>query len=145
MTSNSFRYATKIWLTSAILSPFMYFLVSGTIDAQRLSISYIGIKDFVLFSIILGILFSIPNWLLFFFAIKFINKQTHSHYIKKLFISLIGATLTLILFYFMFFKNDLKAQFDNHLKQFIAYSLTIILGTIIYKLRPDSKTETNAE
>ena len=143
MTSNSFRYATKIWLTSAILSPFMYFLISGTIDAQRLSISFIGIRDFVIFSIILGILFSIPNWLLFFFAIKFINKQTHSQYTKKLFISLIGTMLTLTLFYLMFFKNDLESQFDNHLKQFIAYSLTIILGTIIYRLRPDTTTEKN--
>ncbi len=143
MTSNSFRYATKIWLTSAILSPFMFFLISGTIDAQRLSISFIGIRDFVIFSIILGILFSIPNWLLFFFAIKFINKQTHRLHTKKLFISLIGTMLTLLLFYFMFLKNGLGSQFDNHLKQFIAYSLTIILGTIIYRLRPDTTIETN--
>lgn len=140
MTSHSFKYATKVWLTSVLISPLVYFLISRTLDLRKLQIEAVGLEGFILFSIIAGLLFSLPSWTVFFFVVKFINKQPNSIIVKKTIIGLTGILLTFIPFYLVFFKDNFEPQLNFHLKLLTSYSLTIIIGILIYQLRPDIST-----
>jgi hypothetical protein len=141
MTTNSFRYATKVWLTSVLFSPFVFLLINGTLNTEKLKLKAVGLNGFIFLSLLIGFLISIPNWITFFFLIKFINKQRYSIIIKKTYIILTGFCLTLILFCLTFFRDYFVLQYDFHSKLFISYSVTIIIGIIIYKLKPDKKVD----
>jgi hypothetical protein len=138
IVSNSFRFATSVWLTSVVLSPFMFFLLSGTMDPEKLHIEFLGLKLFIEYSLYFGPLFSLPCWTLFFFAVKLINKQSISLTKKKVLISLIGVVLTYLLFYFLFFNDSLVQRLGFDMRLPTAYSLTILIGTVLYNLKTDN-------
>jgi len=140
MTSNSFRYATKVWLTSVVVAPFLYFLISGTFDIKKLHIEAAGLGLYTLFAIAFGLLFSIPCWTILIFAVKIINKQNVSLTSKKVIIILIGVVLTYLLFYLLFFKDRIDSeQLSFNMRLATAYCLTNIIGMTFYKLEPDLK------
>ena len=143
MTSNSFRFATKVWLTSVVLSPFLFFVISGTIDVKKLHIEAAGLGLFLFFSFVFGLLFSLPCWTILIFAVKFINKKLTTTIKKKILIIAIGILLTYLLFYFIFFKDRTdNEQLGFNMRLAMAYCLTIIGGILIFKLRPDDNYKT---
>ena len=141
MIANSFKYATKVWLTSVLLSPFVYLLLCGIFNPKELHMSAIGLDSFIYLSLIIGFLYSIPNWLVFFFLIYLINVQQIIVIHKKIYIGLIGVILTFILFKIAFSKDNFEFFYSVNIIFFVSYSLTIITGVIIYKLKPDLKKE----
>lgn len=137
MISHSFQFALKVWLTSVLFSPFLFFVICGTLDLKELRLEAAGIDGFIIFSLLLGFLLSIPNLIVFGFAVKFINKKVSKYLNKKIFIASTGILLTCMLFYFIFFRDAIKEQRNFDLRQMIAYSLTIAIGIFIYKLKLD--------
>ena len=142
VVSNSFRFATKVWLTSVFLSPFVFFLISGTIDTKKLNMEAAGLDLFLFFSLIFGLIFSLPCWTLLIFAVKFINRQYLTLTKKKALTIVTGIVLTYSLFYLPFFKDRTDSgQLASNMRLATAYCLTIVGGMIFYKLEPDEKRD----
>lgn len=136
---NSLRYATKVWLTGVLISPFIYLLICKSLYTQKYS--FIGLEDFILFSIILGMIFSIPSWLGLFFTVKLLNKKSISILNKKILVSLISIILTLLPFYFVFFKN-IGFQFPD-LMLFATYVSITTISVFFYKIKLDNVSYLN--
>ncbi len=137
MISNTLKYATKVWLTSVLLSPFVFLLFMGTVDAQKLQTEAIGTGGFVFFSLLFGFVLSIPNWIVFVFVTRFINRKFSAHPQKKLPLAIAGMMLTYILFALVFFSDGVRGQQIFHLLLLTAYCSTIGAGAVLYKLKPD--------
>jgi len=140
MTSNSFKYATKIWLTSVVIAPFSYFLISGTFDVKKLHNEAAGLGLYTLFAVVFGLLFSLPCWLILVFAVKLINTRNISLIGKKIILILIAIVLTYLLFYLLFFKDRIDSdQLSLNMKLATVYCFTNVIGMTFYKLSPDFK------
>ncbi len=129
MLSNSFFFATKVWLTSVILSPLVFFTFYFHNDLNLSVLAF-----YTPSAIVSGLLFSLPCWIISIFVIWFINTRVQSLPKKKMLIILTGIVLTNGLFYLLF-----KLFNDELFSLYLAtpYNLTIILGVIFYKLRSD--------
>jgi hypothetical protein len=137
MTSNSFQFATKVWLTSVFASPSMFLLLNWIVYSQKQSFEALGTGNFFLFSIAFGLVFSLPSWLVFILGVKYLNRLPVTTFKKKAFITIVAIFLTYLPFYLIFFKDDLEQQLSNF-KFATAYCLTIIIGIFVYKLTPDN-------
>ena len=139
MVSNSFRFATKVWLTSVFASPLVFLLLNWIAYSPRQSFDALGISNFFLFSIVFGLVFSLPSWTVFIFCVKYLNRLSVPSFKKKAFIIIAAIILTYLPFYLIFYKDDIEQQISNF-KFATAYCLTIVIGILVYKLLPDNPT-----
>jgi len=105
--SNHFSFATKVWLISVFLSPVLTGMYIGITDGN-LSDSF-GIAGLM---IPFGLVFSIPNWLIFIFIVYRINQLQLDVTDKKILINLNALILTITLFIiisyvFFYFEPEL--------------------------------------
>lgn len=125
--SNHFKYASNVWLTSAILTPcFFGFIIAlfegGSMDSPMM----IGL------AILFGALFSIPNYLLFLFLVWKINTAKLADAEKKIIINIIGVVLTIALFMLIFHQQN---GVDKEGIYFgLAYSSTLSFGIWFFNL-----------
>lgn len=87
-----FFFATKVWLTSAILTPLCFFWLPFFKDIGTLS-------EVFLLMVAIGIILSIPIWLIFILTIWIIQKNHDNTFDKKILINAFAVLLTLTLFY----------------------------------------------
>ncbi len=134
--SNHFSFATKVWLISAFLSPLLFGIYIGIIDGDI--IESFGIA---LVMIPFGLVLSVPNWLIFIFAIKGINRLQLEVTEKKIIINCIAIVMTFTLF-MIIFQGDLNFDLE-FLGITLPYCSTLTLGIwrcdLIAPIFPDQK------
>jgi len=135
--SNHFKYASNVWLTSAILTPCFFAFFSSFSNG-----SFHEIPVFLILVIPIGIIFSLPNYYFLFFCVWKINQTELESFEKKIIINIISIALTFFLF-FLIFHNDFEdGLFSLYLP--LAYSATLTFGVWIFNLDrqvPDSSFE----
>ena len=100
----SFRYATIVWLTSVIVPPVLFWigfmlslLISGNYTNEKGSI--LLLSTMAMFGI--GLLLSIPSWLILIQATHRVLRLDWEDWNKKLLLWGIGTLLTLLPFVFL--------------------------------------------
>ncbi len=121
--SNHFKYTSNVWLTSAILTPCIFGLIMTLLGEGSMIIGL---------AITFGILFSIPNYLIFLFLVWKINTTQLPKTEKKIIINIIGVVLTFALFMLIFHQPNGVSKEGIYFS--IAYSLTISFGIWIFDL-----------
>jgi hypothetical protein len=91
-----FFFATKVWLTSAILTPLFFLLMDPMLPP--VSPVWQDPVDIILTMIILGGGLSIPNWILLIIASWLLSKKGKSIQQIKTILTIISISLTLTLF-----------------------------------------------
>ena len=98
-------------------------------------------KDFFLlcYILILGLIYSIPSWIISIFITKFINKQITTIIKKKLILIATGILLTVLPIIISW--NNPSHWLLNSGETLIAicYSIATVFGIIVFKLKPDDK------
>ena len=127
LVSNHFKYTSNVWLTSAILTPcifgFIMAIANGSVKEIPMIIGLV---------IPFGILFSIPNYLIFLFLVWKTNTAQLSNMEKKIIINFIGVILTFALFMLVFHRpNGVEPE---GLQVAFAYSLTLSFGIWFFNL-----------
>lgn len=133
IVSNHFKYASNVWLTSAILTPCLFGFITSLFDGGTI---YIPLA--IVFIIPFGILFSIPNYLILFYFVRKINKTKITIVEKKVIINIIAVPLTFLLFIIIFFNDFDEESFFINLP--LSYSATLTSGIWFFNLyRPSSE------
>lgn len=131
--SNSIVYSLKVWLTSVIVAPIIYLIVSD-LQSQNHYDSFI-IKQLYLYGIciIAGTLFSFITWMLFLLIIKVLTIYFHNVKAIKIITSVLGMLLTYGTFAVFL---GLEIYTDTGLFSLVmAYVICIGGGSLWYNLR----------
>lgn len=123
-------YCLKIWLTSVVTGPVIFFLFSCSNNYTDLSI----LEDnafIALIMAVIGFIFSMPSMLLLWLATIEIKKRGLSVIVSKVILSFAGAVLTLMAGILC------SAMIDPAVIIFSAlYMVIVITGIWIFKLSP---------
>ena len=123
-----FIFSTKVWLTSAIVTPLFFFMINPMKDP----ISNFGKPgEAFLLMVLFGIGFSIPNWILLIITTWQLNKKGNNINQIKSFLTIISIGLTFILFYFL---NVLFESLFLWSTPFL-YAFTLAISIRFYHLR----------
>lgn len=134
MMSQSFRYATKVWLTTVVVSPvtmigYDYFFGSSQADVVS-NLGFFGLAIF--FSIVL----SLPVWLLMILSARQVNKTRLSPVTKRLTMGFICFLLVLALFVVLLFATDVLTA-DTLLSFPIFYICIHTVAALAFPLSPE--------
>jgi hypothetical protein len=121
-TSNSLEFTIKVWLTGILLVALW-----GGLSGSRYNSVNFGIFGI---SVIVGFFYSIHFPVLFYFAVKFINKKTQNSVIKKTFLVFIAVTIVFITM--LCFGISISSIFSAWMGP---YSVVIGAAIIFYKLK----------
>jgi heme/copper-type cytochrome/quinol oxidase subunit 4 len=139
MNLSSFKYSMKVWITGLFLSPFVYFLFNGLDHTNGLGALAREFTGFMVFSIVLGSVFSLPSYALLYFITILVNKSQRSALSKKAILLIVSIILTILPFYVFSLVNLNEGQHAN-LKLEGFYLATITASIFCYEMRaPDSK------
>ncbi len=92
-------YATKVWLLSVLITPFLILYNDFKVSSLDNLLSYF---IYSCVGIIIGFVLSIPNWILLNWAVSKVKKYTNHN--RRLLIQIIVVGLTLVLFSFFLQK-----------------------------------------
>jgi hypothetical protein len=121
-------YATKVWLSSVLITPFLILYSDFKISSLDNLLSYF---IYSCVGIIIGFVLSIPSWILLNWAVSKVKKYTK--YNRKLLIQIIVVGLTLVLFSFFLQKASWNwRQRDFNLVG--VYIITLSFGVWYYKI-----------
>jgi hypothetical protein len=139
--SNSLLYSVKVWLTSAVVGPLIYFGSSNMLNCYDYEFLGDGFLKFLtgpyLFIILFGALLSSLTWAIFYFLIRMVLIEMfpgakHIRYA----IAFVGISLTFATFLMMPFIT----QFTLDAICFTgSYAFCIGLGAIFFELTIDYK------
>jgi hypothetical protein len=126
------KYYFKVWLFTILVSPL--FGIAGLVyqKSGTLSDFFEGLPIWF-FAILFGSAFALPALFLFRLLNKDLAKHEIAAYWKKLIHAFVGIVLLWITFYVLNRNLFEKLSWDNMVWP-LAYSLTLALGTFIYKL-----------
>ncbi len=127
IVSNHFKYASNVWLTSALLTPCFFGFIIGLLEGGVMEMPMI-----IGLAILFGTLCSIPNYLIFLFLVWKINTTQLAKTEKKIILNIIGVVLTFALFIAIFHQTN-EIDFEG-IYFSVAYSLTISFGVWIFNL-----------
>ena len=139
MQANSFSYSLKVWLTSVVVGPVMFFIIDLCINKQSLSLGrYINDAPYYFLYVIFGGVCSFPTWVTFLLIIKGLIASFPSSRQLKHPVAVAGALLTAGTFAFFGWR-----AFDVHNNFFcmmLAYASCIAGASYFYKLENVSET-----
>ena len=128
--SNSFYFTIRVWLTSIVVAPSILILIDSLSLGMTWKDFLIGRLYFILFSIIYGMILSLPSWTILFFVTKIINKQKQlSTWQKKGLLLPIGTVLTIAPFYLLFIMMIGKHKRRHHSNSGFIIQLQYCLGS----------------
>jgi len=129
------NYSVKVWLFTVIVSPLFLLILGAFINSPNLS-EILESWSIFGFMLLYGLVLSSPAMLLFWLIQrKLINTLTDNK--VKLILSLYSFISVWITFYF-FDKGFVERGFQQML-WVVLYSLTIVIGVWIFKLRKPQK------
>lgn len=132
----SFVYPLKVWMTSVLVSPLLYLLIikmGGYRDQYAALFSGWG---YYAVAVMVGALFSIPNWLLLWVCYYFISRTKLTYLTKKAALLTIGLLLTALLF--VLFNGGKEIIHSADYITAVSYMLTVTIGSLVYKVNLSS-------
>ncbi|MGF7039102.1 hypothetical protein M2273_002354 [Mucilaginibacter lappiensis] len=133
MNYHVFNYCLKVWLTSVVVSPILYILIEVIINSGYFE-SIPSEIAFILFSILYGLILSIPSCLLLLGSLYVLNRMNLSISTSKIWLSITGIILTLIPFVIMYHSYDIERR-PAIIPWAISYCLVIVAEIWFYKLK----------
>lgn len=118
----SFIYSFRVWITSVLLGPLVYYPTQLIMEPQYPHRFEYG---FTLYAF----LFSLPSFILVTVIVLLVRAIPTNHLVKKLILSIAGVVLTAIPFYLI--KGSWVQQGTEYL---IAYGSIILIGICVYRL-----------
>ncbi len=124
-----FKYTSNVWLTSGILTPFFAGLFFSFVS-DGLGNDFIPIVGL---AIVVGLICSIPNYLILLYFVWKINSNTMTIFQKKGIINIISVLLTFVLFLFIF-HDEMSGDLMDTIGFPLAYSTTLTFGIWFFNL-----------
>jgi len=135
MNTNSVLYSLKVWLTSVVLAPVIYLIISVCQSQNHYLSSFNFISEqvstYVMF-LLAGGLLSFITWILFIFIIKIITLYFQSVNIIKSIVAISGVLLTFGTFA-VFMPMPIN-PYNDFFYLILAYGGCIAGGAYFYKL-----------
>jgi hypothetical protein len=117
-----------------VVSPILYILIEVIINPGYFESVPSGIA-FIVFSILYGLILSIPSCLLLLVSLNVLNRMNLSTTTSKIWLSIIAVLLTLIPFVIMYHSYDIERR-PTIIPWAISYCLVIEAGIWFFKLKP---------
>lgn len=131
--SHTFDYAIKVWLTAVVIAPLLVIFLLMDYSAPGQDVA--GLLAFWIYSLVLGLIFSIPSFIALYLCVRMVNRQPWASVYKKLLLAPAGVVLAALPFYIVFCQDDAITQAFN-IKWAACYALSIVAALLCFKLRP---------
>jgi hypothetical protein len=126
----AFSFSIRVWLTSIILSPVIFFFWTTDFTEYFSLPNFFG---FYVLSILYGVVLSLPSYGCLLLLVLYLSGKKWKVGMKKGMLVLWVTILTIFPFYIVFAKDD-PITLPSIIKFFVCYLITIIVGTLFYKL-----------
>ncbi|MHB8208454.1 hypothetical protein [Mucilaginibacter sp.] len=121
-------YSIKVWLTSALVVPFIQ-MIEGLIIGNHTSIS--NAEQMILLALLFGLLLSMPSWLLLWMSASLLNRLTGSVLVIKLSLTVLSTALAILPFFLLAGTTSLSS---HDLIWFGPYPIIVVACIWLYKL-----------
>jgi len=139
MTSCTFQYSLKVWLTSVVIAPllFIIFTYGPQVDYCRnlQQVLSSGLFYYVFFAC-LELAFSLLTWLVFLLVIQLVTMCIYKPIIRRLLICIAGISLTIGNFMIVLSPRELLNFGDGPATIVLFNCLCIGGGVWYYKMEP---------
>lgn len=138
MTSNTFSYSLKVWLTSVVSAPLLFIFIEifrGKLNLRGPGILIGYIVNTWLFDAAFELFFSLATWLVFFLTIMVITRHVHALKLRTAVICLIGILFTIITFRVTLLQDGFFNDNNNYLGLMVCNCFCIGAGSLFYKLK----------
>ncbi|ASU35808.1 hypothetical protein [Mucilaginibacter xinganensis] len=135
MKCNSLTYSLNIWLTSVVVAPVLFLIVTSTMKGSHL-INAVDVPESISICCLLmlvQLIFSLLTWLLFMLIIKAIVNLCDYERLWKPLIFITGILLTAGSFRAVF--SDIFSNADELFYLMLCNCVCIGAGTLFYKLK----------
>ncbi|MEG3660198.1 hypothetical protein V5097_22500 [Arenibacter palladensis] len=132
------KYVIKVWLFTIIISPLLIALILGAIINNSSFDSILSSYEIIFVMIIVGFLSSIPAMVIFWF-IKRSLKSKYSNLTEKIILSLYAFLSVWITFFIV--DNGFVTRWSEQTIWVLIYSVTIVIGVLIFKINRIEKNE----
>jgi hypothetical protein len=133
----SYKYPLLVWLTTAVLgsvtsmaSIFLY----DSYDASSYSYYVGSVSAYVVFFVAYSIIVSIPAFVILWLAYWQISRQDYSSFKIRVVMVVVSQCIFCLLMYLLF-RKSLNAILQSGLFMVIPYSLSLLLSSIVYKVK----------
>lgn len=134
------KYTLKIWLFTAIVSPFLIAFILGIIINESKLYDIILSWELIGIMIAAGLLLSIPAMLVF-WLIQAYQKSNNQIWEKKFILTVYSFSSVWLTFFFI--DNEFLKKWTEQSIWILIYSITISVGVWIFKL-PERKKPNNS-
>jgi hypothetical protein len=138
MTKIIYQYSLRIWLTTLFVSPPIVFIADYAQNVNSIWEKIVGLFLFEGYAIGLGLLFSLPSVILFYFISLHTSKLSTTIQLRKLILILFALIFLFVTFSILL--GGINQIYDSKSLRYIsAYSLVLVMSLLFYKL-PFEKT-----
>ena len=131
MFKHALIYSLKVWLSSIVVSPILYYTWTYNYSNDFAAGNFFG---FWALSIIYGLILSLPCYALFLIAIFYLSTRISGATGKKIGLGLLAALLIMALIYLIFGHDD-KVFLEPTIRLAVCYILSVS-GAIVYLRLP---------
>ena len=138
MTSNTFSYSLKVWLTSVVSAPILFLLIEisrGKLSWQAPGVIIGSVFNMCLFYAAFELFFSLLTWLLFYIVISVLVRYILRPRLRMTIIALAGIVFTIITFRVTLLQDGFFNDNNNYLGLMICNCFCIGAGSLLYKLK----------
>jgi len=138
MTSNTFLYSLRVWLTSVVSAPILFILIEicrGKLRWPTPGVAIGSVLDMWLFYVAFELFFSLATWLLFYLVITVLCRHIFRPRIRTTIICITGILFTIITFRVTLLQDGFFNDNNNYLGLMICNCLCIGAGSLLYKLK----------
>jgi hypothetical protein len=133
----SFTYTIKVWITSAVLSPFLIVMLNNIFSLDVMVHFVVGSTLFIFLAIFFGLIFSIPALILFTFLNWLLARTQLSNRQKKFILCPVSSVLAGLTLYIIYGKPLADIEIDFILL-LISYPAVTLTSSIFYSLKPNT-------
>lgn len=123
------KWSRNVQLTSVWLTPFLFCLVC--IGFSHFSFTVAEASKLIIPMIIIGLILSLPFWFILWAAAFLINRLAMSYITKKLFLSLIGAALSVLPFIIL---STPRMAVKGQIALPVCYAAVTVISIWLYQL-----------
>lgn len=138
MTSNTFSYSLKVWLTSVVTAPILFILIEicrGKLNWQIPGVTVGSAFNMWVFYSAFELFFSLATWFIFYLTLLILVRYVHETGFRKTIICLTAVLFTVITFRVTLLQDGFVNDNNNYLGLMICNCFCIVAGSLLYKLR----------
>ncbi|MDO3641602.1 hypothetical protein [Mucilaginibacter sp. L3T2-6] len=138
MTSNTFLYSLRVWLTSVVTAPILFILIEicrGRLSWQTPEVTIGSVINIWLFYAAFELFFSLATWFLFYIVITILARHILRPHLRMTIIFITGVLFTIVTFRVTLLQDGFFNDNNNYLGLMICNCFCIGAGSLLYKLR----------